>query len=254
MDLRGLRAGRVPRRPRLTLNYGLRYEVNQPFAESQNHLNAFHPGQQSTVFPNAPTGLVYPGDAGVPRGTYPTDKNNVAPRLAAIWDVTRRRPHQRARARGASSTTRCRARATSSRTARSRRRSSRSPQVDYPGADSVRRRRSAARRRSASRPGLIFIGWGPDFTTPMVQHYNVTVQRQVGDYWGARGRLRRIARLPPADLHGGQPDDPDSHADADRSGRASVPGVQPRAADVLGRRVLVQLAAGQRAHAAVARR
>jgi outer membrane receptor protein involved in Fe transport len=30
---------------RLTLNYGLRYEVNQPFAESQNHLNAFHPGQ-----------------------------------------------------------------------------------------------------------------------------------------------------------------------------------------------------------------
>ena len=24
---------------------------------------------------------------GVPRGTYPTDKNNVAPRLAAVWDV-----------------------------------------------------------------------------------------------------------------------------------------------------------------------
>ena len=53
---------------RLTLNYGLRYEVNQPFAESQNHLNAFHPGQQSTVIPAAPTGLVYPGDAGVPAG------------------------------------------------------------------------------------------------------------------------------------------------------------------------------------------
>src|SRR3954451_1366587 len=37
---------------RVTLNYGLRYEVNQPFAERQNHLNAFHPGQQSTMFPN----------------------------------------------------------------------------------------------------------------------------------------------------------------------------------------------------------
>jgi hypothetical protein len=33
---------------RVTLNYGVRYEVNQPFAESQDHLNAFHPGQQST--------------------------------------------------------------------------------------------------------------------------------------------------------------------------------------------------------------
>src|SRR3989475_9322098 len=71
---------------RVTLNYGVRYEVNQPFAESQDHLNAFHPGQQSTVFPNAPRGLVYPGDACVPRGTYPTDRNNVAPRLAAVWD------------------------------------------------------------------------------------------------------------------------------------------------------------------------
>src|SRR5262249_21306301 len=39
--------------PRVTLNYGVRYEVNQPFAEKQNHLAAFHPGQQSTVFPDA---------------------------------------------------------------------------------------------------------------------------------------------------------------------------------------------------------
>ena len=61
--------------------------MNQPFVEKQDQLNAFHPGQQSTRFPNAPTGLVYPGDAGVPRGTYPTDKNNIAPRLAAVWDV-----------------------------------------------------------------------------------------------------------------------------------------------------------------------
>src|SRR5262249_7346041 len=32
--------------------------------------------------------------------------------------------------------------------------------------------------------GLIFIGWGPDFETPVVQHYNVTLQQQVGGYWG----------------------------------------------------------------------
>jgi len=32
--------------------------------------------------------------------------------------------------------------------------------------------------------GLIFIGWGPDFTTPVVQQYNFSVQRQVGSLWG----------------------------------------------------------------------
>ena len=60
--------------------------MNQPFAEKQDHLAAFHPGQQSSAFPAAPTGLVYPGDTGVPDGTYYTDKNNVAPRLSATWD------------------------------------------------------------------------------------------------------------------------------------------------------------------------
>jgi outer membrane receptor protein involved in Fe transport len=52
---------------RLTLTFGLRYEVNQPFAEAHDHLAAFHPGQQSVKFPNAPVGLVYPGDGGLPR-------------------------------------------------------------------------------------------------------------------------------------------------------------------------------------------
>jgi hypothetical protein len=32
--------------------------------------------------------------------------------------------------------------------------------------------------------GLIFIGWGPDFATPVVQQYNLTVQQQVGANWG----------------------------------------------------------------------
>ncbi len=71
---------------RITLQYGLRYEINLPYVEQNNHLAALHPGQQSTVQPTAPVGLVYPGDLGTPRPTYYTDKNNVAPRLGVIYD------------------------------------------------------------------------------------------------------------------------------------------------------------------------
>ena len=71
---------------RLTLQYGLRYELNKPYVEDHNHLAALHPGQQSTVQPTAPIGLVYPGDSNTPRATYNTDTNNLAPRLGVIVD------------------------------------------------------------------------------------------------------------------------------------------------------------------------
>lgn len=72
--------------PQLTVNVGLRYELPMPFIDKNDAITGFRTGQQSTVFPNAPTGLVYAGDAGVPRGIVPTDKNNFAPRLSAAWD------------------------------------------------------------------------------------------------------------------------------------------------------------------------
>ena len=72
--------------PQLTVNLGLRYELPTPFIDKNDAITGFHTGQQSTVFPNAPVGLVYAGDAGVPRGIVPTDKNNVAPRVSLAWD------------------------------------------------------------------------------------------------------------------------------------------------------------------------
>ncbi|WP_213805090.1 TonB-dependent receptor [Granulicella sp. dw_53] len=72
--------------PRLTVVVGARYEVNKPYTEAKNHLAALHPGQQSTVQPNAPLGLVYPGDTNTPRATYYADTNNISPRIAAIFD------------------------------------------------------------------------------------------------------------------------------------------------------------------------
>ncbi len=72
--------------PRLTLQLGLRYDLSLPFYEASNHLASLVPGQQSTVQPSAPVGLVYPGDKGIPRGTYYADSTNFAPRLGAIFD------------------------------------------------------------------------------------------------------------------------------------------------------------------------
>ena len=73
---------------RLTINLGLRYFVQTPWvlANPADPGATFRPGQQSTRYTTAPTGLVYPGDKGVPRGIYNTDKNNFEPRVGLVWD------------------------------------------------------------------------------------------------------------------------------------------------------------------------
>ncbi|MBM3802809.1 MAG: TonB-dependent receptor [Acidimicrobiia bacterium] len=72
---------------RLTLNLGLRFEPRVPAREKNGWLGTFRPGQKSTRFKNAPVGIVYPGDAGIPDGTYNSDLNNLAPRFGFAWDV-----------------------------------------------------------------------------------------------------------------------------------------------------------------------
>ena len=71
---------------RLTLNVGLRYELNLPVSEKQNRLVAFRPGQQSQIAPTAPRGLLFQGDSGLDQ-IIPTDKNNLAPRVGFAFDV-----------------------------------------------------------------------------------------------------------------------------------------------------------------------
>jgi hypothetical protein len=72
--------------PRVTLNLGVRYDIQTPFTDPQDRKLAYAPGQQSTVVPTAPAGLLFPGDPGVSRGIVKTDLNNVAPRLGIAWD------------------------------------------------------------------------------------------------------------------------------------------------------------------------
>jgi hypothetical protein len=71
---------------RLTVSYGVRWEINTPFSEIRGKLNAFAPGQQSTVFPTAPAGILVPGDPGVPDGIAPTYRKSVMPRVGIAYD------------------------------------------------------------------------------------------------------------------------------------------------------------------------
>jgi hypothetical protein len=69
----------------LVLNYGLRWEASMPWYDTQNKIETIIPGEQSVVFPGAPTGWVVPGDAGVPRTLAPTQWRNFSPRLGLAY-------------------------------------------------------------------------------------------------------------------------------------------------------------------------
>lgn len=75
-------------RPNFSLTYGLGWTVDLPIHDNyygDHAMAAWVPGQQSTVFPNAPIGYVFQGDPGVhPAGTNHTWKY-WGPRFGFAW-------------------------------------------------------------------------------------------------------------------------------------------------------------------------
>jgi hypothetical protein len=72
--------------PRFTANLGLRWDIDTPPVDSHNRTESFIPGEQSTVAPLAPRGIVFPGDKGVGRGIIATKYYHVSPRIGFAYD------------------------------------------------------------------------------------------------------------------------------------------------------------------------
>lgn len=82
---------------RLTINLGLRYDVQTPPTDTRNlnRESTYVPGPQigmpgtvvqSTTHPNAPAGMLFAGDPGVPRGIAQTRLDHFSPRIGFAWD------------------------------------------------------------------------------------------------------------------------------------------------------------------------
>jgi hypothetical protein len=91
--------------PSLTLNYGLRWELDTPLTDVLHHVQTYRPGQNTTTYPCyltadeqanfgtsdcaeagvLPTGLVVPGDKGVPAGLTQTYYKAWGPRIGIAY-------------------------------------------------------------------------------------------------------------------------------------------------------------------------
>ena len=82
--------------PKLTLNLGLRYDLDVPRTERYNRMNYFDPeapsplAQQVPGFPNLKGGVVFVGVDGRNRYQYNWDTNNIAPRLGLSYQMNQK--------------------------------------------------------------------------------------------------------------------------------------------------------------------
>jgi outer membrane receptor protein involved in Fe transport len=71
--------------PNLTVNLGIRYDIQTTPTDTLLRTMNFVPGVESTVAPSLPKGILLPGDPGVANGGVPTRFNHVSPRVGFAW-------------------------------------------------------------------------------------------------------------------------------------------------------------------------
>jgi outer membrane receptor protein involved in Fe transport len=170
---------------RLTLNLGVRYELPTPFIDRTDAISGFATGTQSQKYPAAPRGLVYPGDPGIGRGIVPTDRNNIAPRVAMAWDP---RGDGRTSVRAAFGIFYDALAGQGDFFQSGVLSPPFTPLVELNTPTSITLAdplAAVAGPPNPFPPALTIIGWGTDFASPYAQHVNAGIQRQVFGRIGA---------------------------------------------------------------------
>ena len=78
---------------RLTLNLGVRYDLETPRTERFNRMNYFDPDVRSPLagqvsqFPDLRGGLVFVGEGGRSRSQFEPDRNNISPRIGGAFEL-----------------------------------------------------------------------------------------------------------------------------------------------------------------------
>ena len=70
----------------LTLNLGARWDPWFPFLDEADKFAQLWPGLQSTKFPTAPAGVLFPGDNGLSRSMLQSAWGNIGPRFGFAYD------------------------------------------------------------------------------------------------------------------------------------------------------------------------
>jgi hypothetical protein len=79
-------ADQIKVKPNLTVSLGLRYEPWMGPVASSGRMAYYIPGRQSTRYPLAPPGMIFPGDSGVPSAGVPSDYHRYFdPRVGLAW-------------------------------------------------------------------------------------------------------------------------------------------------------------------------
>ena len=71
--------------PNLTVNLGIRYDIQTAPTDTLRRTAEFVPGVQSTVAPNNIKGVLLPGDPGVSQGGAGTRFDHISPRVGFAW-------------------------------------------------------------------------------------------------------------------------------------------------------------------------
>jgi len=173
---------------RLTLNLGLRYELPLPPVAINNAAMTYRPGAKSQVFVNAHPGMLFHGDPGVPRSGRGFSKRYFAPRAGLAWSLTGDQktviragygiyynpswsniegqfaiyqPFTRIIDINAPPSTA-------------------NPWANFPGGNP---HPFSPSRDSVFDLGIVSLSYAPNFREPMMQQWNLNIQREVARHW-----------------------------------------------------------------------